>query len=143
MVSRAGVASKILMGDLICFLAREELCKSPMEQTPRKEEMAHNKRGAVPKIVIGITLLMGLIILFVSVLLNPFLNHHAKPKLERAIAAAHPGSILRIGSLEYNLWRNRVRFKAIEFTGPHTKWTGYVGDCSLSRIQWTGLLSGK
>lgn len=114
-----------------------------MQQKPRQEGAPRRRRSAVRKIVTTIVVTIGVIFLLISALLDPFLNRYIKPKIERAIAAAHPGSILRIGSLEYNLWRNRFRCRAANFTRPNEEWTASVGHCSLSQVRWTGLISGK
>lgn len=77
------------------------------------------------------------LVLFRNVLLNQF----GKEKAERAFAQAHPGSVLKIGSLHYTFRPNRL---AAETVLLHTtNATLEVEKVQLTGVRWPGLLLGN
>lgn len=69
---------------------------------------------------------------------NALLNRYAKPRIERAVAAALPGSSGQIGRLEFDPWRNRLVCRAV--TWADDQWTAQLAQCSVAGVRWGGLL---
>jgi hypothetical protein len=68
------------------------------------------------------------------------LNSYGKRKAERAFAEAHPGSVLRIGQLDYSLGANRLIAQSLTLRATNT--TLHVGRISLMGVRWARLLWG-
>jgi hypothetical protein len=92
---------------------------------------------------VGATL--GALILAAAVLLLVFhgaiLDGYGKRKAERAFARAHPGSVLRIGKLDYSVGANRMVAQSVTLSATHT--TLKIGRISLTGIGWARLLLGS
>ena len=69
------------------------------------------------------------------------LNGYGKRKMERAFAAAHPGSELRIGELDYAVGANRLVAQAVTLHSAST--TLKVGRVSLTGVRWVQLWWGR
>jgi len=85
---------------------------------------------------------LGALVLASAVLLLVFggaiLNHYGKEKIERAFAQAHPGSVLRIGELDYAVGANRLIAQSVTLSATNT--TLKVGRTSLTGVRWARLL---
>jgi hypothetical protein len=68
------------------------------------------------------------------------LNGCGKNKVERSFAAAHPGSGLRIGKLDYVLGANRLVAQSLRLSTTNS--TLKVGRISLTGVRWWRLLWG-
>ena len=85
---------------------------------------------------------VGAFILAVAVLLLVFgdaiLNRFGKAKAERAFAEAHPGSVLRIGELDYTAGANRLVAHSVMLRA--TNVTLKVGRITLTGVRWARIL---
>ena len=90
------------------------------------------------------SLCLGAVVLAVALLILMFgsaiLNGYGKEKMERAFAAAHPGSVLQIGSLDYAVAANRLVAQSVTLSA--TNATIKVGRISVTGARWTRLLWG-
>jgi hypothetical protein len=77
---------------------------------------------------------LGATVLAVAVFILMFggtiLNGYGKRRVERAFAAAHPGSVLRIGELDYAVGANRLVASAVTLHAANT--TLQVGRLSIT-----------
>ncbi len=89
-------------------------------------------------------LCLGAVVLAVAVLIFGFggaiLNGYGKGKAERAFGDAHPGSVLRIGELDYDLGANRLVAQSVTLSA--TNATFKVGRISLTGVSWAPVLWG-
>ena len=89
-------------------------------------------------------LCLGATVLAVAVFILMFggaiLNGYGKRKVERAFAAAHPGSELRIGELDYAAGANRLVAEAVTLRAANT--TLKVSRVSLTGVHWVQLWWG-
>jgi hypothetical protein len=89
-------------------------------------------------------LCLGATVLAVAVFILMFggtiLNGYGKRKVERAFAEAHPGSVLRIGELDYAVGANRLVAQSVTLRATNT--TLKVGRISLTGVCWARLLWG-
>jgi len=87
---------------------------------------------------------LGAIALVFAVLLFLFggavLARYGKRKAECAFAAAHPGSALRIGEVDYSVLANRLVAQSVTLSGSDS--TLKVGRVSLTGVRWVRLLLG-
>ena len=87
---------------------------------------------------------LGALVLAVAVLILVFgdaiLNRYGKEKAERAFAEAHPGSVLRIGELDYSVGANRLVAQSVTLSATNT--TLKVGRISLTGVRWARFLWG-
>jgi hypothetical protein len=88
---------------------------------------------------------LGGLVLTIAVLVLVFgdaiLNRHFKAKVERAFAGANPGSVLKIGELDYSVGANRLVARSVALSSSHT--TLKAGPISLTGVSWARLLWGK
>ena len=77
---------------------------------------------------------------FILMFGGTILNGYGKRKVERAFAEAHPGSVLRIGELDYAVGANRLVAQSVTLRATNT--TLKAGQISLSGVRWTRLLWG-
>jgi hypothetical protein len=71
---------------------------------------------------------------------DKILNRYGKGKVERAFAEAYPGSVLRIGKLDYSVGANRLVAQSVTLSATNT--TLKVGRISLTGVRWARLLWG-
>jgi len=87
---------------------------------------------------------LGALVLAVAAILLVFgdaiLNRYGKEKAERAFAEAYPGSVLRIGELDYAVGANRLVARSVTMSAANT--TLRVGPISLTGVRWARLLLG-
>jgi hypothetical protein len=87
----------------------------------------------------------GVVVLSVTVFLFIFggaiLSRYGKAKAQTAYAAAYPGSVLRIGELDYALGANRLIAHRVTVSGPNT--TLEIDRLTLMGIRWGRLLWGS
>ncbi len=87
---------------------------------------------------------LGALVLAAAVLILVFsdalLNGYGKVKAERAFAVAHPGSVLRIGKLNYSVGANRLDAQSVTLSATNT--TLKVERVSLTGVRWGRLLVG-
>ena len=89
-------------------------------------------------------LCLGAVVLAVGVLIlifgNAILNGYGKRHAERAFAATHPGSVLRLGKLDYSLRANRLVAQSATLTATNSILK--AGRLSLTGVRWARLLWG-
>jgi hypothetical protein len=104
-----------------------------------------NRRLWLPRLSVGAGLCLGAAVLLVAVLILLFggtiLASYGKRKAERAFAEAHPGSVLRLGGLDYAWGANRVVAQWVTLSA--TNLTFRAGRISLTGVRWSTLLWGK
>ncbi|MCX6567079.1 MAG: hypothetical protein NTW38_11790 [Candidatus Aminicenantes bacterium] len=87
---------------------------------------------------------LGALVLVVAVFILVFgdaiLNRYGKEKAERAFAEAYPGSVLRIGELDYSVGANRLVAQSATLSA--TDATLKVGRISLTGVRWAQFLWG-
>jgi hypothetical protein len=88
-------------------------------------------------------LCFGAVVLTISVFLLGFdgaINRYGKGKAERAFAKAHPGSMLRIGQLDYSVGANCLVAQSVTLIATNT--TLKTGRITLTGVRWARLLRG-
>ena len=92
-----------------------------------------------------LALCLGGVILFAAVLIpwlgGAILSGYARRKVERAFAEAHPGCVLRIGTLDYSLGANRLEAQTVTLDTPGAALA--VGRVTLTGVRWARLLLGR
>jgi hypothetical protein len=68
------------------------------------------------------------------------LDHYVKRKTEQAFDKAYPGSVLRIGRLDYSLSAHRLIAQSVTLSATNS--TLKVGRISVLGLRWAGLLWG-
>jgi hypothetical protein len=68
------------------------------------------------------------------------LNGYGKGKIERAFAKANPGSMLRIGQMDYSVGANRLVAQSVTLIATNT--TLKTGRITLTGVRWARLLWG-
>jgi hypothetical protein len=95
--------------------------------------------------VVRVAVFLGLLLLAVAVLLIAFrgviLNGYAKAKIERAFAAAYPGSTLQIGKLAYGLGANRLSADTVSLQSTNVSFA--ASQVTLTGVRWTRLIQGR
>lgn len=71
---------------------------------------------------------------------NLFLNGYVRPRLEQSFATRLPGAALRLGTLRYDIWRDRLRCASLHLALPGRA-PLTTGAVSLAGVHWTGLLA--
>jgi hypothetical protein len=88
---------------------------------------------------------LGVLVLAIAAVIFVFgdaiLNRYGKEKAERAFAEAQPGSVLRIGELNYLVGANRLIARSVTLSAANT--TLKVGPISLTGVRWARLLWGR
>ena len=88
---------------------------------------------------------LGAFVLVLAVLLWVFgdalLNRYGKARAERAFAAAHPGSLLQLGPLDYSVVANRLSAQSATLSTTNT--TLKAGRISLTGVRWRRLLGAS
>jgi hypothetical protein len=107
----------------------------------RKDDRRLSFRRLLAYVGASIGLLGVVVAALIFVFGNSLLNHLGKGKAERSFAKAHPGSVLRIGKMDYSLGTNRLVTQSITLSSANT--TLKVGPISLTGARWTRLLFGK
>jgi hypothetical protein len=104
----------------------------------------HGRGLSLRRLSAYVGLSLGALVLAVAVLILVFggaiLNRYGKEKAERAFAEAHPGSVLRIGELDYAVGANRLVAQSVTLSTTNT--TLKVGWISLTGVRWERLLWG-
>jgi hypothetical protein len=118
---------------------------SPMNTSPHHTPTQRRRRVSWWRLSAYLIGSMGTALLALVVLLSVFgdaiLNAHGKGWVERAIARAHPGWELRIGSLDYALPANRLIAHSVTLST--TNGTLNLGEITLSGVRWVQLLRGN
>jgi hypothetical protein len=95
--------------------------------------------------VVQIAVFLGLLLLALTLFLVAFrgviLNAYAKAKIERAFAAAYPGSTLQIGKLEYGLGANRLFADSVSLQSSNVSFA--ASQVTLTGVRWTRLIQGR
>ncbi len=86
----------------------------------------------------GLALIIAVLVLVFG---DAILNRHFKAKVERAYSRANPGSVLKIGELDYSVGANRLVARSVALSSSHT--TLKVGPISLTGVRWAKVLWGK
>jgi len=73
---------------------------------------------------------------------DPVLNRFVKPRITEAFAEAYPANLLRIGSMQYSVVKNRVVFDSVAISTADSSFSGSVGQLSIRAVAWTPLLWG-
>src|SRR5688500_20334476 len=73
---------------------------------------------------------------------DALLNRFLRPKLEQAFSAHNPGSSLRLGTLRYDFWSNRMVCDAVAMTRPDGA-AASAGSISATGLRWGRLLVGN
>jgi hypothetical protein len=106
--------------------------------------MKNSRKLSVRRLSAHVGASLGALVLAVVVLIFVFggsiLNRYGKEKAERAFARAHPGSVLRIGELNYAMGANRLVAQSVTLSSTNT--TLKVGRISLTGVRWARLLWG-
>ena len=109
-----------------------------------KRAVKHSRKLSLRRLSVYVGASLGAVVLAVAVLIFVFggaiLNRYGKGKVERAFAEAHPGSVLRIGELDYAVGANRLVAQSITLSATNT--TLKVGRTSLTGVRWARLLWG-
>jgi hypothetical protein len=104
----------------------------------------HSRKLSLQRVSACVGLCLGAVVLAVAVLIFVFgdalLNGYGKRKAERAFAGAHPGSVLRIGELDYSVGANRLVAQSVTLSRTNTKLK--AGRISLTGVRWARLLWG-
>jgi hypothetical protein len=107
-----------------------------------KQPVNNGSRLSLRRLAARVAASLAALLLAVVVLLLLFgaaiLDGYGKRKLERAFAQAHPGSVLRIGKLDYSLGANRLVAQSVTLTATNT--TLKVDRISLRGVRWAPLL---
>ena len=94
-------------------------------------------------VYVGVSLgtLVLAVALFILVFGSAILNSYGKRAAERVFAEARPGSVLRIGELDYSLGANRLVAQSVSLKATNAMLK--VGRISLVGVGWVRLLWGK
>ena len=116
-----------------------------MEELRVRRAVKPGRRMSLRKLAAYVGASLGALVLVVAVLILVFgdaiLNRYVKEKAERAFAGANPGSVLRIGKLDYSVGANRLVAQSVTLSAANT--TLKVGPTSLTGVRWARLLWGK
>ena len=116
-----------------------------MKDRVHKRAVKPGKRLSLRRLSVYVGASLGALVLVVAVLILVFgdaiLNRYVKEKAERAFAGAYPGSVLRIGKLDYSVGANRLVAQSVTLSATNT--TLKAGPVSLTGVPWTRLLRGK
>jgi hypothetical protein len=114
-------------------------------KTPQTKN-ASFKRGKLSllKVVKYAGFFIGAVILICVVIFifspDPFINALLKDRITKAVADAYPGSSIRIGTMHYNVWKNRLGCDSITLKTSHSAYTCSVASFSVSGIGWMKIL---
>ena len=107
--------------------------------------MKHDRRLSLRRLLVYAGASVGVLGLVVAALIfvfgNALLNRYGREKAERAFAKAHPGSVLRIGELDYALGANRLVAQSVTLSSTNTMLK--VGPISLTGVRWARLIFGR
>jgi len=109
-----------------------------------KGAVKNSRRLSLRRLSLYVGASLGAGVLVVAVFLLVFggaiLNGYGKGKVERAFAKAHPGSMLRIGQLDYSVGANRLVAQSVTLSATNT--TLKTGRITLTGVRWARLLRG-
>jgi hypothetical protein len=112
---------------------------------PGGEAVKNSRTPSLRRLAVYVGLPFGAIILAAAVLLLGFggaiLNGYGKRTAERAFAKAHPGCVLRIGALGYEVGANRLVGQSVTLGTTNT--TLKAGRVLLTGVRWARLLWGR
>jgi len=104
----------------------------------------HSRRLSLRRLSACVGVSLGVLLIAVAAVILVFggaiLNGYGKRKVERAFAEVHPGSVLRIGTLEYSSGANRLVAQSVTLVATNT--TLKIDRISLMGIRWYRLLWG-
>ena len=86
--------------------------------------------GALASVVLALLYLLD----------GAILDTYGKKKIERAFARAYPGSVLRIGALNYALGVNRLVALSVSLSTTNASFK--AGEISLTGVRWFRFLCG-
>ncbi|MCL4180129.1 MAG: DUF748 domain-containing protein [Verrucomicrobia bacterium] len=108
---------------------------------PGKKGRSRSRR----RLVVWVGISFGVVALVVAGFVFGFggaiLSHFGKAKAERAFAKAYPGSVLRIGELDYAMGANRLVAQQVVLGATNT--TLEIGQVTLTGVRWARLLWGQ
>ncbi len=87
-----------------------------------------------------------LIVLGLAVVLgsaNFWVNRYLKPRWLRSFAADHPGYTLRVGRLEYQLFRNLTVCRDLSLTSSNASWSCEVQKLAVTGVPWINVVFAK
>lgn len=108
------------------------------EAVKPSRKMSLRKLSAYAGLCLGAVVLA--VAMFVLLFGGAILNGYGKGMAERAFAAAHPGSDLRIGRLDYAVGANLLVAQSLTLSATNT--TLKTGRISLTGVRWARLLWG-
>lgn len=73
---------------------------------------------------------------------DPLLNRYVKPGITKAFAEAYPAYSIRIGSMKYNVLKNRFGFDSVALKAVDGTFSGKMNSFSIGGICWMHLLWG-
>lgn len=116
----------------------------PPKDRAHKRAVKNRRKLSLRRLSAYVGASLGAVVLAVAVFLLVFggaiLNGYGKGKAERAFAKAHPGSMLRIGQLDYSVGANRLVAQSVTLIATHT--TLKTGRITLTGVRWARLLWG-
>ncbi len=116
-----------------------------MKDRIHKRAARPGRRLSIRRLSVYVGASLGALILVVAVLILVFgdaiLNRYVKEKAERAFAGAYPGSVLRIGKLDYSVGANLLVAQSVTLSAANA--TINAGPISLTGVRWARLLRGK
>jgi hypothetical protein len=115
-----------------------------LKNTVHKRTVKPRRRLSLRRLSACVGASLGAVVLTVAILILMFggtiLNGYGKRKAERAFAKAHPGSMLRIGQLDYSVGANRLVAQSVTLIATNT--TLKTGRITLTGVRWARLLWG-
>lgn len=87
----------------------------------------------------ALVLVCVLVLLFFS---GPLVNKFVKPRITRAVAEAYPAYSIRVGDMNYSLFKDRFGFDSVALSAVDGTFTSTMGPFSVSGIAWMHLLWG-
>ncbi len=104
--------------------------------------MKNRRKLTWPRLIKKLGLGLGALVFALALLLFIFggtlLNSYVKARAQRAFAQANPGSVLRLGRLNYSSAANQLTAQSVSIES--TNFTFTTGPISLTGVHWTRLL---
>ncbi|MEO8167629.1 MAG: hypothetical protein ABI623_05225, partial [bacterium] len=131
-----------------------------MECVPNKSPTSTNQHGIKRKKLNNnrqikhILKITGLVVLIVvgsgvvvvsAFLLFPdyFVNHFAKDKIEKMLAAEYPAYTLNLGNIHYNVWQNKVVFTSLSLSSKDSSFSSTAASAAISDVKWLKILNSS
>ena len=115
------------------------------KQRVHKRAVKHSRMPSLLKLTayagFGLGAILLVLLLFILAFGGAILNGYGKEKVVRALAKAHPESVLRIGELAYSVGANRLVADSVTLSSTNT--TLKAVRVSLTGVRWAQLLWGR